>query len=80
MNKVTINETKRPKEGQFYKHCDEDVYIVAAIDGSSNLKLICLNDGLVWDSESVWGGAEDNFSLINSTIIIEPHNSFNIKP
>lgn len=72
MNKVTINETEF-KKGQFYKHYDGDVYIVADIDGSGNLKLICLNDGLVWDSEFDWGGVEANFSLINSTIIIEPH-------
>lgn len=75
MNKVTINETKHPKlkEGQFYKHCCGGIYIVAAIDNESGYRLICLNDGLVWDSKSIWGGMEDDFSLINSTIIIEPH-------
>lgn len=75
MNKITINDKDQLnpplKKGQFYIHRDsEAIYLVIHLD--YKLRLVCLNDGVIWDRETTWGSCADQFTLVTSSFTVEP--------
>lgn len=78
MNKITLNESPKPKNGldmgQFFE-LDGEVFILSGkIDG---YYLFCLNDGQPWTIESetiegAFGASVKAFTRITSPFTVEP--------
>ena len=79
--KIIQNNTQKvlePKAGEIYVHTDMngrlEYYLIASktgYDANHNILLAyCLKDGLLWSSDSVFGGASEQFTKFNDSLTI----------